>query len=68
MEMVPDYALRLRAMPEALDRAYGRPKQATELTGPGGRPAEVTAQVDVGNPQITEAAYDFLRKASRAGG
>lgn len=37
---VPDHATRIRAAKEILDRAYGRPKQETELTGPGGGPIE----------------------------
>lgn len=31
LEMVPDYAVRLRAVADALDRAYGRPAQSHEV-------------------------------------
>lgn len=33
-------AERLRAMQEVFDRAWGRPKQTTELTGEEGKPVE----------------------------
>lgn len=36
LEHVPDWDARLRAVREVLDRAYGRPKQALEHTGPEG--------------------------------
>jgi hypothetical protein len=35
-EVVPDNDLRLKALRELLDRSHGRPKQATEISGPGG--------------------------------
>lgn len=38
LELIPDYTVRLRAFQEAFDRVYGKPKQATELSGPGGDP------------------------------
>lgn len=31
LEMVPDYVVRLRAVADALDRAYGRPAQSHEV-------------------------------------
>jgi hypothetical protein len=38
IEMVPDHKVRLKAVEVAFDRSYGRPKQATELTGADGGP------------------------------
>jgi hypothetical protein len=32
MEMVPDWPTRIMAMRELLDRGYGRPRQASEVT------------------------------------
>ena len=37
---VPDHPTRLRAFAEVMDRAYGKPKQIAELSGPGGGPIE----------------------------
>jgi hypothetical protein len=50
----PDHALRLAAVRELLDRAYGKPKQATELTGPEGGPVQVEGSVDLRNLSPTE--------------
>jgi LmbE family N-acetylglucosaminyl deacetylase len=38
----PDHPVRLRAAAELLDRAYGRPRQATEISGADGSPLVVT--------------------------
>jgi hypothetical protein len=43
---VPDHAIRLKAFAEAMDRAYGRPKQTQEISGPDGAPIELDAPVD----------------------
>lgn len=45
---VADHEVRLRAVRELLDRAYGRPTQQTEITGPNGGPVreEVTLRGD----------------------
>lgn len=40
VEMVPDHRVRLKALEIAFDRVYGKPKQATELTGAGGGPIQ----------------------------
>lgn len=37
----PDHATRIAAVRELLDRAYGKPKQSTELTGAEGGPVQV---------------------------
>lgn len=41
-ETVPDHATRLAAFREAHDRAYGRPKQAQEISGPDGAPLDLS--------------------------
>lgn len=38
---VPDHETRIKAARELLDRAYGRPKQQTEISGPDGEPLRV---------------------------
>lgn len=43
---VPDHRTRLKAIEIAFDRVYGKPKQATELSGPQGGPVEVQALPD----------------------
>lgn len=43
IEHVPDHPVRLAAFREVMDRAYGKPKQATEVSGPGGGPIAVGA-------------------------
>jgi hypothetical protein len=42
LEMVTDHGTRMRAAIAVLDRVYGRPKQATEISGPDGNPIEIT--------------------------
>jgi hypothetical protein len=37
---VPDHAIRLRAVEALNDRAYGKPKQVSEISGPEGGPVE----------------------------
>lgn len=41
VEVIPDFRTRITAARELLDRAYGRPKQATEISGPDGGPVEL---------------------------
>lgn len=54
----PDHRTRLLAVKEILDRVYGRPKQATEITGPQGGPVSV---VDISDPETRDAVSDLLR-------
>lgn len=61
MEMVPDYAVRLRAAADALDRVYGKPKQTTEIAGPGGQPIEIAP------PRNPQRARDVSRILADAG-
>lgn len=46
LEFVPDHVVRLRALAELLDRAYGKPRQATEVTGPDGGPIQTEGRID----------------------
>lgn len=46
VEFVPDHRTRLKAIEIALDRAYGRPRQQTEVSGPEGGPVQVEAPPD----------------------
>lgn len=55
-EHVPDHGVRLAAFREVMDRAYGKPKQATELSGPGGGP------IAVGAVDLTRLSDDELRQ------
>jgi hypothetical protein len=54
----PDHRTRLLAIKEILDRVYGRPKQATEITGPQGGPVQV---IDPGNAEARDAIAELLR-------
>lgn len=45
VEVVPDQDLALKAIREIYDRFEGRPKQATELSGPDGGPIPTEAQI-----------------------
>ncbi|HWT24524.1 MAG TPA: hypothetical protein VN213_13545 [Solirubrobacteraceae bacterium] len=46
VEFVADHAIRIAAARELLDRAYGKPRQATEVTGPDGGPITLTVPTD----------------------
>lgn len=46
LEIEPDYRTRIAAARELLDRGYGRPRQAVEMSGPEGGPVEVVLPVD----------------------
>lgn len=53
---IPDHGVRLAAFREVMDRAYGKPKQATELSGPGGGP------IAVGAVDLSRLSDDELRQ------
>lgn len=44
VEYVPDHAIRLAAFREAMDRSYGKPRQATGMTGADGGLIQVVAE------------------------
>ncbi|WP_026912356.1 hypothetical protein [Patulibacter minatonensis] len=64
LEILPDHRVRLLAAKEILDRAYGRPKQATEVSGVGGDAIKVQA-ADMSDPAVRAWALDMVRE--RAG-
>lgn len=67
---VEDHATRLRALADAFDRAFGKPKQATELSGPDGAPVQVEGDApDLGklSPEQLKT-YLALVKAMRGDG
>lgn len=58
-EILPDHKTRIVAVREILDRAYGRPKQATEVTGADGGPVTV---VDLGDEKTRDLVGELLRR------
>lgn len=67
MEVVetPDHSTRIAAVRELLDRAYGKPKQATEITGADGGPVQV-GSVDLSTLDADEL-IQLRELLSRAG-
>lgn len=61
VEMVPDYRTRITAARELMDRAYGKPKQQTEISGPDGGPVATELITD---PQLRNDARDLLERAA----
>lgn len=60
-----DLGAQIAAAEKILDRAYGRPKQATEISGPGGGPVQTEATVvEVAPPEDRRA--EILRLAGGA--
>jgi hypothetical protein len=55
----PDHRIRITAAREILDRAYGRPRQTTEVSGPDGGPLTV---VDLSDEQTRALVGDLLRR------
>lgn len=63
VEMVPDHRVRLKALEIAFDRVYGRPKQATEISGPGGGAIPTAPLI----PEDPEWHRDALAAANELG-
>ena len=61
---VPDHPTRLAAFREAMDRGYGKPRQATEITLPGN---ESMGAMFVTDPVLAEEARELLRRAASVG-
>jgi hypothetical protein len=61
---IPDHETRLRAARDLLDRAYGRPRQALEVTGEDGGPV-LTSGIDLSGLSAEElrALRELLGKA-----
>lgn len=64
VEMVTDYVVRIHAARELLDRAYGKPKQQTEVTGADGGPVQTTTDVDIADPESRRLLGELLRRAA----
>lgn len=60
----PDLSARIAAAEKLLDRAYGRPRQAMEVSGEGGGP--VKASIDVDDPEVRKLAGQLLRRRVEA--
>ncbi len=54
----PDHGVRLKAVGELLDRAYGKPKQQTELSGPDGGPVPLA-------PIVIPDTDEYRRKVAQ---
>ena len=63
--MIPDYKARIAAVEKLLDRAYGKPGQALELTGKDGNPIEVDPLV-FADPKVRKAADEYARRVGTA--
>jgi hypothetical protein len=65
---IPDHRTRLAAANSLLDRAHGRPRQSTEITGEGGGPIRVSEQA-FADPKVRKAMADVVKRvgAARAG-
>jgi hypothetical protein len=55
-----DAEVRMRACERLLDRVYGKPRQAMELSGPDGRPLAIAA-----GRLVVEGGDDRVRNAAR---
>lgn len=53
---VRDLGARIKAAEAAFDRAYGKPRQTTEVTGGDGGPIEIGGD----GPETTRLVHDFL--------
>jgi hypothetical protein len=62
---IEDLAGQMAAAEKLLDRVYGRPKQATEISGPEGGPITTSLITD---PRLAADARDLLRRAASADG
>jgi hypothetical protein len=63
LQAAPDMPTRLAAARELLDRAYGRPMQATEVSGPDGGPVQI---LDALSPDGRKAMRDVLARRAPA--
>jgi hypothetical protein len=62
---IPDYKARIAAVEKLLDRAYGKPGQAVQVTGADGGPVEINADAFL-DPKTRKAADDFARRVGAA--
>jgi hypothetical protein len=59
--LIEDLGAQIAAAEKLLDRVYGRPKQATEISGPDGGPLTTALITD---PSMAAQARDLLRAAA----
>lgn len=60
-----DHYFRLRAANALLDRVYGKPRQAHELSGPDGGPMRI-AEDELADPETREALHELVRRVAAA--
>jgi hypothetical protein len=65
IEMVPDNGEQMRAVREAFDRYFGRPRQEVEISTSEGTGM---GAVIVTDPELQEAARELLHRAAQAAG
>lgn len=65
VELITDHETRIKAALALLDRVYGRPRQATEVTGADGGPIRIEGDVDLArlSPEKLAALRDILKEA-----
>jgi hypothetical protein len=61
LELLPDHAARIAAARELLDRAYGRARQALEVTGEDGGPIEL-ADAGLDLRKLTDDELEALQR------
>lgn len=60
---IEDLGTQMAAAEKLLDRVYGRPRQATEISGPEGGAVEVR-NVDIGDPDVRRWALEMVQAAA----
>lgn len=65
IEMVPDNGEQMRAVREAFDRYFGRPRQEVEISASEGTGM---GAVIITDPELQEAARELLHRAAQAAG
>lgn len=64
VEMVPDHRTRIQAVEAIADRAFGKPKQVQEISGPGGGPIVTEVPTD---PEREKAVATILAESGALG-
>lgn len=67
VEVVPDHAVRLRAIAELFDRAVGKPRQAIEHTGDNGGPIKTETDLSPDVAELLKQARDRIAAGRSAG-
>jgi hypothetical protein len=66
-EQGPDYAIRLRAAVDFLDRWMGKATDKLEMSGPEGGPIEIDTS-DIQDPEARKLAHELLKRRAGSGG